>query len=582
MKLLSLNKIIYYIIFTLILYQPSFAEDAVDIWKKNKQKKIVSEKNVKNKKTVESTINSTLNSSDINKEKIEIQNTILSNSSEDKMYGLFDPDQNNFTLSMWSNSKGSEVVNSLKRIAKLNLSKTAEDIFKKTLLSYSFPPENLDVDEFLQHKVDWMIANEKIELLENFLKKNNNFSNKKKIIQYLVDKNISSSNIKKGCEKANFISQDIKEPYLEKFKIYCLVFNNKKNQAQLLHDILKEQGKSDIFFDDKINYLTEVTSKTDQLIREDNLLNFYLSSITIKNFNYEPNKKTKLSIWEYLNSANLIKFDKIKDKEKIKNFETAANENRLEKVKIFEIYKNIPFDLITLINAQNIYQTKENIESRALIYQKYLLSDNTENQIKLLFLLKDLFNKDKILNIYSEFLSEKLKKINKADIPSNYVRAVENNILPEIQSRKGRIKFDDKILHKSRVVRFYVEPGTPQAKTQKDLDSVYKKIKRNKNYFFSAKDLALVESLKIDGLKIPKEIDIIKSAKKYDVPANLMGLIKNKESGFLALKIVEIIGQDEIYNLDPETIYFITHLLNQMGLYKFRNEIIISTLPLRV
>ena len=39
MKLLSLNKIIYYIIFTLILYQPSFAEDAVDIWKKNKQKK---------------------------------------------------------------------------------------------------------------------------------------------------------------------------------------------------------------------------------------------------------------------------------------------------------------------------------------------------------------------------------------------------------------------------------------------------------------------------------------------------------------------------------------------------------------
>ena len=46
-----------------------------------------------------------------------------------------------------------------------------------------------------------------------------------------------------GCEKANFIGKEIKDPYLEKFKIYCLIFNN-KNQAQLLHDILKEQNQS--------------------------------------------------------------------------------------------------------------------------------------------------------------------------------------------------------------------------------------------------------------------------------------------------------------------------------------------------
>ena len=36
-------------------------------------------------------------------------------------------------------------------------------------------------------------------------------------------------------------------------------------------------------------------------IKEDNLLNFYLSSITIKDFEYEPNEKTKKIIWEYLN-----------------------------------------------------------------------------------------------------------------------------------------------------------------------------------------------------------------------------------------------------------------------------------------
>ena len=53
------------------------------------------------------------------------------------------------------------------------------------------------------------------------------------------------------------------------------------------------------------------------------------------------------------------------------------------------------------------------------------------------------------------------------------------------------------------------------------------------------------------------------------------------KKGFLALKIVEIIGEDEVTNLDPETIYFITHLLNKTNLIEFRNEILSSALPLR-
>ena len=50
---------------------------------------------------------------------------------------------------------------------------------------------------------------------------------------------------------------------------------------------------------------------------------------------------------------------------------------------------------------------------------------------------------------------------------------------------------------------------------------------------------------------------------------------------FLTLKIVEIIGEDEPHQLDPETIYFITHLLNQINLKKLRNDILISALPQR-
>ena len=76
-----------------------------------------------------------------------------------------------------------------------------------------------------------------------------------------------------------------------------------------------------------------------------------------------------------MNSANLIKIDDINDKEKIKNIEFAANNNQVDTSQVFKIYKQIPFELNTLINAKNVYQSLENIEGRALLYQKFLLSD---------------------------------------------------------------------------------------------------------------------------------------------------------------------------------------------------------------
>ena len=150
---------------------------------------------------------------------------------------------------------------------------------------------------------------------------------------------------------------------------------------------MREQNQSDKFFDDKINFLLGISTKTNNKIKEDNLLNFYISSITIKDFKYEPTKRTKKIIWEYLNAANLIEFEDINDKEKLKSLEIAASEGQLDRQKIFDIYKKIPFDLNTLINANNIYQTLDTSDARALIYQKTLLSDNIESKIKIVTLI---------------------------------------------------------------------------------------------------------------------------------------------------------------------------------------------------
>ncbi len=576
MKLSDLNKL-NYIIFLCLFFPHLYAEDTIDIWKKNNnnnQKITIKPQTEESSSSPFIIENENLSGNIIKEENFEITDDAV-------LYGIWDPDTYNFELSMWSNTDGQSIQKTISRINKLKLSKTAENIFLNTIFSYSYPPANINEKDFLNIKINWLIKNKKDDLIEQFLNKNNDFPNKNKIIQYLVDRNISEANLKVGCEKANFIGKDIKDPYLEKFKIYCLIFNNKKSQAQLLHDILKEQGKSDKFFDNAIDYLLEVSENKNKKIKDDNLLNFYLSSITIQDFKYEPNAKTKKVIWEYLNSANLISVDDVSDKDKIKTIEIAANKDQIDKNQIFKIYKKIPFDLNSLINAENVYQSLDNIDARALIYQKYLLSDKIENRLNLLFLLKDLFKKDNLANAYTEFLSDTLKKIDVSDIPKNYANVVEKNILNENKFLSGKIKYDDKILHKSKLIRYFYDKDYPIKKSQKELESIYKKIKRNKNYFYSAKDLAVLESLEIDGVKIPKEIDHKDLSKNYSVPKNLNDLAEKGEKGYLALKIVEIIGEDEVSNLDPETIYFITYLLNRLELKEFRNEILASALPLR-
>ena len=283
-----------------------------------------------------------------------------------------------------------------------------------------------------------------------------------------------------------------------------------------------------------------------------------------------------------MNSANLISIDDITDKEKIKNIEFAANKNQVDKNQVFKIYKQIPFELNTLINAQTIYQSLEKIEGRALIYQKYLLSDNNKNKLDLLFLLKDLFKKENLSNIYTEFLSDRLKEFELSEIPEEYLSSVERNIVSDKKLSQQKIKFDDKTLHRSKLIRYFYEKDYPIKKTQKELESIYKKIKRNKNYFYSAKDIAVLESLENDGVIIPKEINHKVLSENYSVPNNLNDLAEKGEKGYLALKIVEIIGEDEVNNLDPETLYFITNLLNKLNLKKFRNEILSTALPLRI
>ena len=258
----------------------------------------------------------------------------------------------------------------------------------------------------------------------------------------------------------------------------------------------------------------------------------------------------------------------------------AASQGQLDSDTIFKIYQRVPFSLNELINAKNTYQTLTGSDARSLIYQKYLLSENNESKIEYLFLLEDLFKKEKLLKIYSKFFSDRIEEIGINNIPVRYQEAAQSRIITDVELLLGKVKYDDKILHQSKIIKYYIGEENKK-KIKKDIDKIFKKISKNRKYFYSAKDLALADSLIKDGFTLPSNFDYEGLSKKYDIPQNLIKLIDNNQTAFLALKVVEIIGEDEPSQLDPETIYFITNLLNKMNLIKIRNVVFNSALPLR-
>ena len=577
-SLSHLNKLTAFVICLVILtFNFAFGEDEpADIWgKQEDQKKQSNEKDNQKDFTIESPILS----DDVTKVVIKIdENQIEERGSS--IIGIFDPEENNFNLNMWSQTDGEDIKKILKRIDKLKLSKLSEDLLFQVLFTNAYSPKkNLNDEEFLKIKIDWLIKKKRIKDLETLLKNNPETGHNSKAVKFLINEHLSSADIKSACDKINFIDRKVQNTYLEKFRIYCLVNNDLKDEAQLIFDLLKERGFNDEFFEDKINFLLGITDKSTPKILDNNLLNFYLSHITSDNFQYEPSDKTDKYIWRYLSSVNLVQIHNFEDEDIILTYEQAASENSFENDEIFKIYLKINFNFNQLINAEEIYKTLSNSKARALIYQSMIISDSNEKKIKLAFLLKDLFIKDKLFDVYAEELSNILKSIDPDEIPRGYAKLIEQNLSGNLTTK---VKFDNDILHRSKVIKHFIYNNEELSITEKDFKSVYKKIKKNKKYFISIKDIVVLESLAADGISLPEDLDYTALSSQLTVPTNLENLASQNQLGLVMLKIVEIIGEDDVSDLDPETVFFLNRILNELNLKKIRNNILSEALPIKV
>ena len=91
----------------------------------------------------------------------------------------------------------------------------------------------------------------------------------------------------------------------------------------------------------------------------------------------------------------------------------------------------------------------------------------------------------------------------------------------------------------------------------------------------------MIESLKSDGVQILKKYDNLYEY-KAEVPIEINSMIVNGETGLVLLKIANILGEDELKDIDIESISFIVGILNELKTINLRNEILLNVLPLKV
>ena len=590
MKILKLlSKLHFIFVFSFFFMINLKAEDKpIDIWNIDKTQvednnsQLPSNIKIEENENSQNKINIFSMQSEKELNTIELENAL--NFKNLKIIGLYDPEDYGLDINMWINSNGDQLKNIFSKIEKIQLSKDAQEIMNISMLTNAYHPNiNISEEEFLKYKSNWLIKNSNLDLIEEYLIKNQVLGVHPNLTKYFVDQHLSQSNLDKACKIFMKNIESIDDEYLSKFNIYCLIYLGKEEEAQLLLDLKKELGFKDKYFEKKINFLLGFEKKIDDSISQKTVLDFHLAHKTNPNFNFEPDESTKKIIWKYLSSFNLlynIEEIEVTELDKISTIEKAThNKNYLEE-DLFRIYKRFQFNINQLLNAKESYKNLSNIESRALLYQKILLESDKIEQLKFLQILKDQFKKDKIDFAFDVELKKFLKKIDPLEIPDNLTSFYYTNIELN-KNEKKKIKYNNSVMHQSKLVNYF-NGDYSKSKIQKDINNFLKKIKKDKKYFLSKKDIIFLESLKSDGIEISSKFSNLYEINETEIPTDIQVMINNKEMGAALLRIVEVIGQDEIERIDEDTIYFIISTLNQLNIDIIRNKILMKVLPLKV
>ncbi len=587
LKLLNNNYLSIILLFFLSIINVFAEDEPVDLWNidKNNLEEIKSDNNQNDLNNNDAQVDQpSIYDLQSQKEIETVQVSSSVNSKELKIVGLYDPQDFDLKIDLWSNSNGDQLKYLFSNISKLELSNDAAELMNIVLLTNSYYPEkNITEEEFLKIKSNWLIKDNNRKLIEEYINKNQILDLHPDLSRYLVDQYLSEANVEKACELFLKNSKIINDDYLSRFNLYCLINDGRIEEAQLILDLKKELGFSNEYFEKKLDYLLGYNNEPELKISESSVLDFHLAHRTNPDFSFEPKENTNKLIWKYLSASNLLyninEIDIIEE-DKISLIEKATHDKNYPEKDLFLLYKKFQFNINQLLNTSDSYKSLSNIEARALVYQRTLLESDINKKFELMKLLKELFIKDGYSNAFDEVLKGFLKEIEPEKVPSNFT-SFYFSYLNEEREELNDVRFNKDILHQSKLVNYF-NGDFAKSKIEKDLNNFLKKIKKDKKYELSKKDIILIESIKSDGIQVQKKYENLYEIDDSEIPTDIQVMINNNEIGSTLLRIIEVIGQDDLEALDEDTLYFIISALNQLDIDYIRNNILLKVLPLKV
>ena len=210
MRILKLlNKKYLLIIFFCLIGINSYSEEKpVDIWNLSKED---IEKNTSENISSTEENNSQIENSDIfnsqsKKESELVSIDLVENSQNKKIIGLYDPEDYDLNINMWSNSDGDQLKKLFTKLNKMQLSNDAIEIVNISLLTNAYHPlKNISEKEFLSFKSDWLMKNSNLNLSDEYLIKDNHIASSD--LKSLVLKAIKNKKGKKITVEVDTIKQ---------------------------------------------------------------------------------------------------------------------------------------------------------------------------------------------------------------------------------------------------------------------------------------------------------------------------------------------------------------------------------------
>ena len=555
--LLKLSKRIIFLFLILSIPSQVWSEPK-DIWKQSQEITIKENKKQENEIPIINS-NKDLPQTVFDKEKLNLSVNQISQSGaisdQEVIFGLFEPEETKINLNFWSNINDDIYERVLKSLLNTNR-KSLVEVSEKILFSKS----NIGVFEdkgkkHLDFVSNWLINNQKMELIDQVINQNKMINKNSKLLKFLFTHYLSVGQIDKACGYTKLMTIDVQSLDLEKYKIFCLIHNKKIKQAQSQFELTRETSSLDNFFIEKINYLTGISEKKED-INFNNVFYSHLTLITNDNFDlkydYFSKSKELRNYFFKSNIANKLLDDALKntssDKKKDLNdlvifLERSVNEDLYPYEKILEIYKKYNFSFEQLFKVQDAVKNLKRPESHAILYQAMLLAQKPEIKLKILSDFKDKLIINGLEKIAEPIYFLETEKIYSANPNLSDPKIAEQISNFKISQDAKNNNFNNNYLFSSELKQLLNKKLSKKdrKKTLKLIDDFDKKIKEKK-YILNNKDIALINILKKEKVDLPKSMTSVIYDKEVYIPNEIFNSLEKKLNDEAVLKTLLFIG----------------------------------------